>query len=139
MGMRYRITGHARATVAGVDHQDMRSILTAAANHYYDELAKSRKGSRGSDPEMAAFCRSQLQILDALKASMDAEIDRINGRTPRFPRTKAERLRAVSEACKERILLEEVLDQAIAEYAAERAGVDPPAPAVSGLGGDDDG
>lgn len=133
MGMRYRITGRESATVAGVDHADMRSILTAAANHYYDEL---RKSARRSDPEMEAFCRSQLQVLDALKASMAAEIDRINGRTPRVLRSKAERLRAVTEARRERILLEKILDQALAEHAAGREAGGSGGAGVPDIGGD---
>lgn len=142
MSMRYRIRENRTATLAGVPHQDLRSILTAAAVQYYDEIAKLRKRARPrpGDAEAMAFYRAQVQTLDVLKASMDAEIDRVNraGRPVRAP-TKEERRRAVIEARKERILLEEVLDQALAEYASEREAGGRTGSPVPGAGGDGDG
>lgn len=135
MSARYRIRKNGSATLAGVPHQDLRFILTAAAVHCYDEIAKLRKCKRPSSEEMALY-RAQIQTLDILKASMDEEVDRVNraGRPIRVP-TKEERRRSVIEARKERILLEEVLDQAIAEYAAEKEAGGPGGAGVPNAGG----
>lgn len=115
MSVRFRIHENTRqATVAGVHYQDLRSIFSAAAINYYDDLAKLRRKKRLSaqERENLAWVEGQLQIIKTIEGAISDAIAATH--PPPRPPTKADRLRAVQEARKERLLLDSILDQIIA-------------------------
>lgn len=121
MSVRFRIHEKSRmATVAGVDYQDLRSVFTAASIHYHDDLAKLRNKERLTidDREMQTWIESQLQVLKVIEGAIS---DGISATYPPRPKpTRAERLHAVQEARKRRVLLDSLTDEIIAWGKAQR-------------------
>jgi hypothetical protein len=103
MAPRIKIHKDGRATMAGLNYDDLRSILTAAWLNNNESLRKANE-----DPESLGWYATQLKLIDLARASLNAAIARTF--PPRPPPTKAQRLASIRAAIAERKLLEELLD-----------------------------
>jgi hypothetical protein len=83
---RVRIHANRKATLSGLNYDDLRSLLTAAWLHHHD-------CTKGADKRSVEWHMEQMTLLDVARASMDAAIRGTYG--PSRPPTKKERLAKV--------------------------------------------
>ena len=108
---RIKIHKSGHATLSGLNYDDLRSILTAAALWTYQEDDKAKEKGEHSDEcgciECSVWRRSMRHFIDMASASMDAAISATH--PPRRPLTKAERLRVVREEIRTRKIIDAML------------------------------
>ena len=111
MSARFRIHPNHTATLAGVDHRDLRSVFDAAAIHYYDMVQSLERKKRltADDREGLAWAKAQLKVLDAIKIAVDAGIKATFPCRPKRVPTKADRLKAVRAVQQERLFLASII------------------------------
>ncbi len=116
--VRFRINADKSATLAGVHYQDLRGVLDAAAIHYYEDLRKLRAKKRPSarDREMLEYVTGMLQVLETTRLAVSAGIA---ATYPKYDRafTPAERLEAIKAERNERVMIDALIDAAIAQRA----------------------
>lgn len=103
MSVRFRIHKNGSATLAGVDYQDLRSVLDGAAIHYYDDLRTERH------PESIDFIKHQIKVLQLAKDAVDQAIAATFPPKPAL--TPAQRRKKIRMEREERILIDSIVNK----------------------------
>ena len=102
--------------MSGLHYDDLRSILTGASLDFYESLKKAQKKN---DTEAIEWYQYMLQLIQCTKSAMDLAIQ--NTYPPRpTTLTKKQRWAKVREEKKERLLLNQVLSDILAEARKRR-------------------
>jgi hypothetical protein len=116
VNIRIKIHKSQQATMSGLHYDDLRSILTAASLNFYESLDKAQKKN---DTESIEWYQYMLKLMDCTKSAMDVAIQ--NTYPPRpTSLTKKQRWAKVREEKKERLLLDQVLSDILAEARQRR-------------------
>jgi hypothetical protein len=104
MNPRIKIHKDGRATLAGLDYQSLRQILTSA---FLLTDERQKKAEKKGDQEALDYYRGEHQTVRQCLASMDEAIKATHGPPP--PETKESRFAAVQHAKNERVLIDNLI------------------------------
>ncbi len=118
---RVRIHADGRATLAGLDYSDLKSILTSAWL-WRSQEAEKRTHGRKKDchcEECSAWTKAQLVLIDLARASVDKAIR--GTFPPGSPPSKAQRFATVRETKRFRLVMDEMFADMDREREAREA------------------
>lgn len=117
MSLRVKLHEDGKVTLSGIDYRDLRSILTAASLHRYDNpFSPDPSDSEESNTYNKNWLEGQHKLIQWMLKLLD---NSIRGQRKEAPKTKAERMREAKERVRERKLINDLIAAAIGKRSCQ--------------------
>jgi hypothetical protein len=126
MSLRVKLHENGEVTISGIRWRDAKSILTSASLHHYDnpfkptpEEGRLAEAIRENNIDCANWHESQHKLINWLLTQLDKEAQKTYVKPPK---TKEARLKLVKEQKRERLMIEEIVNEMVLKAQRKREG-----------------